>query len=92
MVPAVNPVMLQVKLPVPLPLVVWLLLVVGLWFVLQQTPRAVTVAPPSWVTLPPQLAEVELIEETEDVVTVGIDALVVKLTSLPYAVPTLFWA
>ena len=60
-----------VKLPVPLPLVVWLPLTVGLGEVLQQTPRAVTAEPLSAVTLPPQLAVVCATLVTLLVVTVG---------------------
>lgn len=63
--------MLLVKLPVPLPSVVWLLLTVGLWLVLQQTPLAVTVAFPSLVTLPPHMAVLDVVLLTVDVVTVG---------------------
>ena len=85
MVLAVRPVMLLVKLPVPLPSVVWLLLVVGLWLVLQQMPLAVTVLPPALVTLPPPVAVVWVILVTWLVVTVGRVTFckVVKLTSLP---------
>ena len=45
------------KLPIPLSLVVRKSLMVGLGEVLQQTPRAVTVAVPSEVTLPPKVAK-----------------------------------
>ena len=62
---------LLVKLPVPVPSVVWLSLVVGLADVLQQTPLAVTDAPPSEVTFPPLEALFEVIEDTAVVVTVG---------------------
>ena len=61
--------MLLVKLPVPVPSVVRLSLTVGFWEVLQHTPRAVTVAPPLEVTLPPQVAEVEVMSVTGEVVT-----------------------
>lgn len=72
------------KLPVPLPFVVWLLLTVGFWDVLQQTPLAVMVPPPLEVTLPPPVAVVEVMFVTLSVVTIGKDALVVvKLTWLP---------
>ena len=64
--------MLLVKLPVPLPSVVWLSAVVGFCEVLQHTPRAVTVAPPSEVTLPPQVAEVSVTLLTATVVTEGV--------------------
>ena len=62
---------LLVKVPVPLPLVVWLFAVVGLDEVLQHTPLALTVAPPSDVTFPPLVAVVWVIEEMTVVVTVG---------------------
>lgn len=58
----------------PLPFVVFELLVVGLVEVLQQTPLAVTVAPPSEVTFPPQTALDVVIEDTELVDTVGVPA------------------
>ena len=60
-----------VKLPVPVPSEVWLLLVVGLADVLQQTPRAVTVAPPSELTFPPLDALIDVKSDTAVVVTVG---------------------
>ena len=81
--PAVRPVMLLVKLPVPLPLVVWLLLTVGFCEVLQHTPRAVTVAPPSEVTFPPHVADVAVILLTVLVVNVGATARVVKTLCSP---------
>ena len=84
--------MLLVKLPMPLPLVVWLSLTVGFCEVLQHTPRAVTVAPPEAVTLPPQVAEVAVILLTALVVTVGVVSEVVKLRCSPYAVPALLVA
>ena len=74
---------LLVKLPVPVPSVVLLLLVVGLADVLQQTPLAVIGAPPSEVTFPPLDALVEVIEDTSVVVTVGAVVEVVKVRSLP---------
>ena len=92
MVPGDNPVMLEVKAPVPVPLDVVLSAVVGLGDVLQHTPRAVTAAPPSDVTLPPLSAEVEVILETTVVFTVGSTAAVVNIKSLPYDVPTLLVA
>ena len=84
--------MLLVKIPVPVPLLVVLSDVVGLVVVDQQTPLAVTVAPPSFVTLPPDTADVDVIELTGVVVTVGRIAPVVKVTWLPYAVPALLAA
>ena len=53
--------------------VVWLPVITGFVVVLQHTPRAVTVAPPSEVTLPPLAAVVSVIEVIADVVTVGIE-------------------
>ena len=44
------------KVPVPVPLVVWLPVTVGLCDVLQQTPLAVTGEHASDVTVPPQVA------------------------------------
>ena len=67
-----KPVSKLVNVPVPVPFDVLLLEVVGFWLVLQQTPLDVIVAPPSLVTFPPQVAEVDVIEEAELVVNVGI--------------------
>jgi hypothetical protein len=78
----VSPVIELVNAPVPEPSVVWLSATVGLAEVLQQTPRAVTVAPPSEVTLPPPDAVVEVIEVIVAVVTVGV-VKVVKEESPP---------
>ena len=66
-----------------MPFEVILLAVVGAGEVLQHIPRAVTVAPPSLVTLPPPEAVFELIAEMAVVVIVGNWAKVVKLISLP---------
>lgn len=71
------------KAPAPEASVVLLPTVVGPVEVLQQTPRAVTAAPPSEVTLPPQLADVEVIAEIPEVVTVGSSAVELKKSSLP---------
>ena len=87
-----NPVMELVKLPVPVPSTVLLLEVVGEAIVLQQTPLAVTVDPPSEETLPPLVAEVVETDETEVVVIVGRMAVSEKETSFPYAVPALLVA
>jgi hypothetical protein len=81
-VPGVKLVIELVNEPVPLPSVVLLSAVVGLAEVLQQTPRAVTDAPPSEVTLPPPDAVVEVIEVIVAVVTVGV-VRVVKEESPP---------
>ena len=60
------------KLPVPeLSVVLLLEVMVGLVVVLQQTPLAVTDAPPSEVTLPPLVAVVEVTDEAVVVITVG---------------------
>ena len=71
------------KLPPPLPSVVLLSEVVGFAEVHQQTPLAVTEAPPSEVMVPPLDALVEVIEDTAVVVIVGAVVEVVKGRSLP---------
>ena len=58
-------------MPMPLPFTVWLSSIVGLGEVLQHTPRAVTVEPPSVSTRPPEVAEVEVIWFTALVDTEG---------------------
>ena len=73
--------MALVKEPVPVASVVLLLAVVGLEVVLQQTPRAVTAAPPSYVTFPPDEAVALVIEEMTLVVSCGADDTVIKLIS-----------
>ncbi|MBA7549578.1 hypothetical protein ES705_42067 [subsurface metagenome] len=84
MVPGDNPVMELEKLPVPLPSIVVSLAIVGFCEVLQQTPRTVTVAPPSSVIFPPLSAEFSVIELAEMVDTVGtVAAVVVKINSFP---------
>ena len=77
--------MLLVKVPVPVPSVVCALLMVGFWFILQHTPRAVTEAPPSLLIVPPETALLLLIEEIPAVVREGsiTAAEVVKLIWLP---------
>jgi hypothetical protein len=55
--------------------------IVGFWFVLQQTPREIIVAPPSLVTSPPQIAEFDVTLEMDADVKVGIE--------IPVAVPSL---
>ena len=59
------------KVPVPVPLVVWLPLTVGLCDVLQQTPLAVTGEQASDETVPPQVAVEVVTLETVDVLTVA---------------------
>ena len=79
--------MALVKIPMPVPSIVLVdKAMVGFAAVLQQTPRAVTVAPPSTVTLPPLAAVVIVIAVAAVVVTVGNEVdvlLVVKVISLP---------
>ena len=58
-----------VKVPMPDPLTVWALLIVGSAEVLQQIPRAITGNPPSARTSPPQMAEVVVISDTAPVAT-----------------------
>ena len=67
----VNPVIVLVNGPVPVPSLVRLLAIVGFEVVLQQTPRAVTEAPPLDVTLPPEVAVVAVMLEAIAVDTVG---------------------
>ena len=69
-------------------------LIVGFMLVLQQMPRAVTVAPPSDEIYPPHVAEDVVRFPIVSVAIVGIDPLneVVKLTCAPYEVPALFVA
>ena len=77
--------------PVPVPLLAQVAnAVVGFAVVSQQTPRVVTDAPPSDVTLPPLAAELIVMPLIMVVRTVGATgaASVVNGTSLPYAVPT----
>ena len=72
MVRVVNPVRLLVKLPTPAPSRVFVgNATVGPAEVLQQTPRAVTGVPLSFVMTPPQLAVVEVMEVTAMVVKMG---------------------
>ena len=62
------------KVPVPVPLVVWLPVMVGLCDVLQQTPLAVTGEQASDVTVPPQVAVEVVTFVTLAVVTVASEA------------------
>ena len=74
-------------MPVPVPSVVFVdKATVGFGVVLQQTPRTVTAAPPSLITLPPLVAVVVVMADVVDVVIVAsaVDVFVlVKLISLP---------
>ena len=81
---AVNPVMLLVNVPVPVPSTVLVVnVIVGLTVVLQQIPLAVMVAPPSEVMFPPDVAVVLVMLLIVFVVTVGILANVVKICCVP---------
>lgn len=82
MVPTTNPVMLLVNDAV-VPLFVIELAVVGLAVVLQQTPTALNADKPMSVTVPPELAELELMEFMAVVATTGAPTVVVKLSSFP---------
>jgi hypothetical protein len=80
----VKPVILLVKIPVPVPSEVLLLAVVGLVEVLQHTPLDVTAAPPSEVTFPPLVAVAVDVAVVVPVITVGgIIGFEVKETALP---------
>jgi hypothetical protein len=86
-----NPLKELVNEPAPVPSLVLLFRVVGeVEDVLQQTPRAVIVVPPSFVTTPPLIALVAVIEVVEVVLNSGTPDKVLKETSLPYVVPKLF--
>jgi len=84
------------KIPVPVPSIVLVdKAVVGFTAVLQQTPRAVTGAPPSLATLPPLVAVVMVMAVVVAVIIVAnavVVLVLVKLIWLPYAVPTLLVA
>ena len=86
---SVNPTRELVNAPVPVPFMVLLFAIVGFADVLQHAPRAVTFAPPSLITFPPLVAVVCEMEDVVAVERVGIKGLVLKLTWVPYAVPTL---
>ena len=80
----VKPLKLLLKVPVPVPSEVLLLLIVGAVEVFQHTPRAVTADPPSEDMLPPAVAVVIAMADAEVVVSVGTaNAVVVNVTSLP---------
>lgn len=63
-----------VKAPVPEPSTVFESEIVGEPVVFQQTPRAVTAAPPSALIVPPETAECAMMEEAGVVERVGGDA------------------
>ena len=76
---AESPLIEALNAPVPLPLEVWLLDIVGYCDVLQQMPLVVTGNPPSEVTLPPLTALLAVILLTVLVVTEGNPLFVEKL-------------
>jgi hypothetical protein len=84
-----------VKLPIPVPLLVFVVSAI-VWFGLvdHTTPLEVTDAPPSEFTFPPDVAVVVVMELADIVITVGrtTSVLVVKVTSFPYPVPALLVA
>ena len=83
------------NVPAPVPSEVLVLrATVGFALVLQHTPLAVTVDPPSEVTFPPLVAVDDEVAEVVSVVTVGkvIVGDVVKVSSAPYPVPALLVA
>jgi hypothetical protein len=74
----------DVKIPVPVPSVVWLPAMVGFCVVDQHTPRAVTVAPPLSVMFPPLEAVVGVMAVIAVVVRMGaVFAVVEKERSWP---------
>ena len=90
--PALKLVRLLVKVAVAAS-VVFVSAIVGFAVVLQQTPLAVMVLPPSLLTVPPLLAVEAVINVTAVVeLRVGIAALGIKLMAVPYPVPIAFVA
>jgi hypothetical protein len=86
----------ELKLPVPDPLLVFVVKeIVGFVLVDHTTPLVVMEAPPSEVILPPVMAEVVVMELANIVLTVGrrtTSVLVLKVISFPYPVPALLVA
>ena len=96
MVDGVRPVSVLLNVPVPVPLLVVLLAVVGFWTVPYATPLAVTMAPPSEVTLPPVVAPVDVMPVANVVITVGETLSFKQRTEKPFERPSLlrwmmFW-
>jgi hypothetical protein len=77
-----KPVIILVKLPVPVVVIVLLSATVGVWFVLQQTPQAVIPALPLLVISPPQVAVVWVIYNTSVVVITGLLSLLQLIVSI----------
>jgi hypothetical protein len=78
-----KPVRDELKVPIPVPLLVFVVKdMVGLALVDHTTPLVVTAEPPSELIFPPEIDAVDDIAEIEDVVTVGgtVVELVVKMT------------
>jgi hypothetical protein len=91
-VPGESPVSWLLKLPEPVPSLVFLpWAIVGLGEVPQTTPRAVTASTPSEVIFPPLVALVEPTSPIVKVLKTG-GPRVWKLHTMLYAVPTLFVA
>ena len=81
------------KLPIPLPDTTFASLIVGSGVTLYTTPRSVTGFPRSSVTSPTTTADAAVTFLTDEVATTGAETeTVVKLTSSPYVVPSLFTA
>ncbi len=81
--PAVNPVIELVNVPLVVPSVVLVSEVVGVAVVLQQIPDAVMTDPPCDEIVPPALAAYFVILDATVVVSVGAIAMVEKLVSVP---------
>ena len=80
---AVKPVKALANVPVPVPSFVLVVkAMVGLAVVLQQTPRAVTAAPPSLATLPPLVAVAMVMADVVAVVTVANAVVVLVLVKV----------
>ena len=83
MVACVSPFNVEVKAPVVPVAVTLVFAVVGLVAVPYTIPLSVTAPPPSAVTLPPELADEDVILEAAVVETVANTAFMVKETLLP---------
>ena len=82
----VRPVRDELKVPVPEPLLVFVVKdMVGFALVDHTTPLEVTATPPSELIFPPEVAVVVEIELTEIVVNVGVTVVEfdIKITSFP---------
>ena len=83
----VSPVRDELNVPVPVPLLVFVVKdMVGFVLVDHTTPLVVTAEPPSEVIFPPEVAVVDVIAEIEEVVTVNegtVVEFVIKITWFP---------